>query len=1338
MNIRAIFEDRVDGCEPPGFPWPSRTARVVILGVFALIILVTGLNLHSCFAHHPGHYWANFQGWRLGAEYLRANLQAKGFGQAAATGEHQRLVVEGGYPFALFLLRRLAGLRAPFLLNALLLPLLLLLAAGFAGRIERPGSRRLLASWSALFLMLFSVPMAHSLWELVGPHRDMLSHVLGVAAVIIALSPAGSNDAVSARRCLFSGILVGLSAWTRLPAIVLAGPILLCLLVATRREPRFLLRAGMFCAGIGLGLLPLFLQNWIEGRSWLSVPQDHLLLGDEAPASGPSRRTGWHPLNAPAMIPVALRYVADLFPLWLHVFGWIGVAGSCVNRATRRRLIIPAAAVIAFGAFYSCYDKIVPRYAFSMRFAYVILLAVGWGWILHALVSLFARRPRMQAVLIRVLAFAVLAQAVRAGHPFWGEWQNIQNDWADARRFQQWAGDAFPRNSTVICSHLGVRMWLSYFSGLENQPWRFRPDWRARSDTASDARFMEQPLFFVNWTTPDGAEQASWWKDALLNSYDLDALDKPFLFSNGRGLLAYRIVPRDTRSRTVDVAAAPKASRWLYVFSRDLGTAERAQAVRLSSPGWPSPVAAKLVPGPNFIEVLPGPQSLASSVTFTSDEPLPALTDAQWVAPKTPPGLTLTDYNLLASHYGLFQNIRVFFRGYPHWFRDRGGYPEEEFRSVPSFLLSNGSSFRLPSFSKRDGSLVVRLYGSVTLADAESSLRQIRYEVSGATFVPLTILYSRETDRDGRVAFDFAHEVELPMESLASDQAETLILHLPESMFETQVVLHRVEFVPEDDSSRACPDGTSVSVIEPDWIGSSHEPWTRGVHTFRGDSWPGYGAKPVVRKLEATQREGTPVLCEGLLYELWRAYGCRAVKAVCEPEDCLDGQLLREQALSLMQERGSVLAAMPIRASEPGGLLFDRLKESFDLLPVASVANSNNQLLVFDNSPSTTLALCRVQPWRRSRVEQSVDAKVATQGLIRINTRRLWSSASPRTHARLALNGRTLDERVQNGFNYYRMPEPISGTLTLTLDSDAPVPGELDARILPSDKPIFLPVDIKQTYGALSILDSKDWRVAQPDSARLSFTHQAALRIPVRAPAETLVVSALLSAPRDDALPIPVSMTVSSNVVGQVELPRDGRFHPLTGAWTPGHDGDPVAAILRSDAPTPVEIASVMIVTMDHTQNFRVEAGEDGDDHFLAEGFYPAEFHRVARLPFRWTRESALAHLFTAAPNRAAFLRLHVNTRRPPGAPPADLQLRLNGEDVALLPAAAEGPEGFQTLEARIPASLLQSHHALLELRCQGWSPCQHVKSSDSRALGIMLNRVELHPESESATKGQP
>jgi 4-amino-4-deoxy-L-arabinose transferase-like glycosyltransferase len=112
----------------------------------------------------------------------------------------------------------------------------------------------------------------------------------------------------------------------------------------------------------------------------------------------------------------------------------------------------------------------------------------------------------------------------------------------------------------------------------------------------------------------------------------------------------------------------------------------------------------------------------------------------------------------------------------------------------------------------------------------------------------------------------------------------------------------------------------------------------------------------------------------------------------------------------------------------------------------------------------------------------------------------------------------------------------------------------------------------------------------------------------------------------------------------------------------------------------------------------------------------------------RWTGpQSFIAVTGLMGTEREVVLVMH-NGGRPEKAPPAEVEVAFNDTVLGKVPVGF----GFETYRLALPADLVQraaatTEPAQIRLRSSTWSPKDYVGGTDDRALGVMIDRVEIH-----------
>ncbi len=796
------------------------------------------------------------QGILLRQGYVATNLHAMA---ARAHGEEAppvRLLVEGGFPVVLRALR-LLGDRAPFLANVLFAPALLVLLGLYVSRTEPDPERRFLAGLLAPGLVVSFSVTGMTLWHLVLPFRDILSHTLGFAALVLLPTRETEHRKL---RLLLAGFACGYSAWTRLTGILFAVPMALHLAawpgLGTWR--RRLAMLAWTAAGGVIGLLPLLGQNLLENRGLLAPPQAENLLLQERTVRVSGARAGWHPLNFGRTWGRLVSEIAGYFPAWFKILVAISLAGRLLIERRVRRLLPAAGGLLAFGLFYACYHRTVTRYYFIIAVFFVALAAP----VLAGLAAAPWRRwPRARPAALFLLGVFVAGYAAQAGLRSGSDPRRVRREWKDARMFRAWIRQAVRPPYHVVTSAMGYLLWTRYFAEAPPVPWPGSP---LRTGPVRHTRLPfpdDTELYLLSLLDRANEELPSWSRDTLLNRYALESAGPDVRPRSTPAFRFERIRPRGPGRREIEAAGRHRGATHLYVYLRDLTSTNRTEPMTLAADGWPAPAPVELQAGPNLVRL----SAAAPVVSLDGATPTPSVVTAAWVPDGAPVHVPFSELESLSSRHLMAPDCRLVWRGYEHWGRDRAGQADK-FWAHPFFVFTNGTAIRLPRVAESPPpALVVRLYYTALLANRadEPRLSGMDYGYGAARRAPLLVHVNRPYDGPGdSKAFDFFHEIEIPA------GARDLTLNMPEPI--PTLLCHGMTFFVED-SEPAAPLPAPPRAIPYQWNEDRARRWYYDLFDF--PAWQGRVFRAYAQKLAGRAGPEGLIAADGWIRQITQAYG---------------------------------------------------------------------------------------------------------------------------------------------------------------------------------------------------------------------------------------------------------------------------------------------------------------------------------------------------------------------------------------------------------------------------------------------------------------------------------
>lgn len=131
-----------------------------------------------------------------------------------------------------------------------------------------------------------------------------------------------------------------------------------------------------------------------------------------------------------------------------------------------------------------------------------------------------------------------------------------------------------------------------------------------------------------------------------------------------------------------------------------------------------------------------------------------------------------------------------------------------------------------------------------------------------------------------------------------------------------------------------------------------------------------------------------------------------------------------------------------------------------------------------------------------------------------------------------------------------------------------------------------------------------------------------------------------------------------------------------------------------------------------------------------ADDLYVRRFHAKERQPdastFRWTRDVSYASILGTAPHHRTLTLFLDKGGRPASAGTAGIEVFLNEQRLGAATVDRRGPYRF-AIPAAVAATMAASEEAAqLRIVSSTWNPARALGGSDSRDIGVMMERIEI------------
>lgn len=395
----------------------------------------------------------------------------------------------------------------------------------------------------------------------------------------------------------------------------------------------------------------------------------------------------------------------------------------------------------------------------------------------------------------------------------------------------------------------------------------------------------------------------------------------------------------------------------------------------------------------------------------------------------------------------------------------------------------------------------------------------------------------------------------------------------------------------------------------------------------------------------------------------------------------------------------------------------------YDLVPVASFPAARYH--IGELLAASAFNVYRVSPWTRKSVSADLPAAAGPGDVLRIDARHLWGWGGSRTFARLYLNDRLLDRRVDDGANYYVLPRGGPAAVALSLRSDDVVPADIAPAMVPRGRPIVLDFEYaaEPSHVACLLAGFEGPNLKRPCPR---FGERATVALPYPGQAgDRVFAEIVLRCPRrekDGQMPLQIR---AGHGTFHAAVPKDRDFHPIVIPLS-ARDAR-VELVLTQVAPEPgdaLDLDRIVLHRVTADPVVTIDVGDESDTPFVGDGFFRRE-DTLGNRNARWTSDRAFVTLYLPPAKHDVRLRIRGAGGRPPAAAPPDVRVLFNGRAAPPSPSAAL--EEDVIFQAVIPRRWVSSSN-VLEVSAAPWLPAEHGLGADTRRLGVLIDRIEVAP----------
>jgi hypothetical protein len=679
----------------------------------------------------------------------------------AGTGEHISLKTEGGFSFFLFLFSYISW-ELPFFVSAFFtvgfLFIISLLSRDVINKKPLPG-------FVTILLLLLIPGFAYGIFMLSECLRDASAHFFGLLGFMLCC--IGVNRKVGKSELFFGTFCIGIACWCRVPDILFIIPAGLYLLLSFKglRLNKFVQSMLLMTAGLIVGLLPLFGQNILEGRPFYVAGQMNNLVLKPSPKSINETKKNVKPAEQIQVEKLVSQYSArkdfsgfekgmsiknfsstgkNLYRYIEGTLGkyilWLFLLCSLTAVLINYRLSIALlSGSLVFFLFYSCYDKVVGRYAVIIPLLLLPMTALSLSKFID-LVFHISKQQKHDLIIKKILTGILTLVCMFFMFNYAKGFESLVQEKKYCLAYKEKIEKEFGEDDVYICFNPIIDSWTTYFTGAEKFSWLLSTGehWDIFVDKDVQFKMFDDKIeagknaFYIEMQSDD--MPFKYWRKQDLNlHYEIDAVSQIAPMFNEYGkVIVSKITKRNAEKRIIKYSMDSQSPTKLILWTADASdVVSKKQEIVLTSGNIS--VTNQLISGINLYNMPNDFLNGKTELKMFSPKKLPIVIAAK--AFSTNSTLMFQSYENMPAALLTLPGSKPFWHGKYHWDREsrKDGKYIDPFIAVPQSTV-----FSVFNKEKIKMTLRVSTLGTIESQALKENLEKLTLTSRGKDY-PLSI-----------------------------------------------------------------------------------------------------------------------------------------------------------------------------------------------------------------------------------------------------------------------------------------------------------------------------------------------------------------------------------------------------------------------------------------------------------------------------------------------------------------------------------------------------------------------------------------------------------------------